>query len=293
MHRLQSINLCLCLLLLGCSEGVSEASLITYVRVLGVRVEVNDDPERATPSIDEDTTARVLVMGPDGAAEVSYAMDVCAALPANGALPACASGSLFASASVEPVSEPMLHWSGLSRDQIGDANELLLRGTICEQGTPALDPTRPGECSDPTFNGVSFVQRVTLLDADQAPNQHPTLAAARLRFDDAAWDSEGCSASVERDGKEHALSISLHDANREAVDDTAETLLLSWFINVGELDQHFSVLESEQDQDEPLSVTWTAPRADDDIMQDVATVTLVLRDQRGGITWAQRQICMP
>lgn len=277
---------------LGCSDGVAEASSITYTRVLGVRVEVEGDAERATPSVSEGATARVLVMGPNGVTDVAYAMDVCAAMPETGGLPACAGASLTAVAPAAPSAEPTLQWPGFTSEQVGDADALLVRGTICEEGTPELDATRPGQCVDPSFVGVSFINRVPLLADGQAPNRHPSLAAATLRIDDVTWDADECGAIASRDGKEHTLSITLHDAHRETLDGEAETLLLSWFANAGELDVHFSVLEAEQAEDMSLEVAWTAPPADAEAIQDTATITLVLRDQRGGVDWITRTICV-
>lgn len=289
---MRALSLSVLMLLLACSEGTSDASSITYARVLGVRVEVDADAQRATPRWDESATFTVLVRGPLDDTAVTYALELCIATPDNGALPACAGPPLLTSAPTEATTTPTLHWPGLATAPSADARELLLRGTVCEQGRPSLDPTRPGQCVDPEFVGVSFVSRVTLLVDDQdVPNHHPSLNAATVTIDNAAWNPGDCGVRAARDGKEHTLSIALNDANRETLDATPETLLLSWFTNAGELNQHFSVLEGEQAEDAPLTITWTAPTADTPINNESATFTGVLRDQRGGIAITTRNLC--
>lgn len=290
-----AIRDCVCIAMLvvvACSEGASEVSSIDYARVLAVRVEVDADPTRATPRFDEAAHARVLVSGPEGAVAVHYAMSLCVAGPVNGTLPTCTGATLAAVMPDTPSESPVLTWSGLSTPEIGDAEALLIVGTVCEQGVPATDVSQPGLCVAPRSAGVSFVGAVTLLDdAATRLNHHPSLAAASARFDDAQWPTSDC-IHVARDGKPHSVSISLRDANRESVEGEPETLQLSWFTSIGALDRHYTVLESDVLEDTPLTVTWTAPRSTDATDNGTAHITIVLRDQRGGVDWTERLICL-
>lgn len=284
--------LCLLLLLAGCSGDTQKASLVTYARVLGVRVEVVDDVERATPRIDEAARARVLVAGPAGPVEVNYAVALCVASTRNDSVPACDGAALVATTSTASTESPELSWPGLDADDVRDANELLLLGTICEQGTAVANPMSAGECENPSSLGVSFVGHLTLLDADESNiNHHPSFAAAQFSFDDAAWTHDECGMTVKGDGADHDIAVALIDSAREQVDGVNEELLLSWFTTQGAIDAHFSVLEREQTEEAQLHTTWTAPKLSDTPSDARATFTIVLRDQRGGTAWTTRTVC--
>lgn len=278
------------LLLLGCSEDTADVSLVTYARVVGVRVEAAEDAERSTPRNDEGANAQVLVIGPNGSANVTYAMLLCAAAPQNGTLPACAGPTLATNASSNPTATPELSWSEL--EDTSGANELLILGTVCEQGTPVLDPNAVGQCEEPESRGVSFANHVTLLNAEESnTNHHPSLDAAQLTLDADPWNAGDCGATLPRDGKERTITLTLGDARREQIDGENEELLLSWFATDGELSQHFSVLEVDDTEDRTLELTWTAPKANVTPERETAIFTLVLRDQRGGIDWLTRTLC--
>jgi len=279
--------------LLACSEGVSEASELEYVRVLGVRVEAANDATRASVSIEEDALARVLVAGPEGVSEVASAMLLCPADAPDGTLPACKGPALTVSSS-DATSEPTLTWSGLALDDLNGADGLLVAGAICEQGTPSTDLTRPAECEGSDVAAVSFVAHVTILDATDATteNRHPRTTDARVTFDGETWDEGDCGVRTTRDQTEHQLAVTLHNSNRETVNGENEQLLLSWFTTDGNLDRHFSVLERNAPEDTPLDSLWTSPEANANAARGVVTFTFVVRDQRGGIDWIQRQLCL-
>lgn len=280
----------------ACAEGVSEASRIEYARVLGVRIEAASDPQRNAVSVEEAARARVLVVGPDGATEVSYAILLCAADAPDGTLPGC-KGPALATALGEAESEPTVAWSGLSVDDLGGADGLLVAGTICEAGTPGTDASRPGHCEGTDAPGVSFVAHVPRRDADDpaTENQHPRATDALVTFDGEAWPAGMCGAQAARDHEEHDLTVTLHDSNRESVtgdNGDNEQLLLSWFTTDGNLDRHFSVLERDAAEDTPLDALWTSPKSTSDATRNVATFYFVLRDQRGGIDWIERTLCL-
>jgi len=280
-------------LLIACSGDATDPSLITYARVIGVRVEAADDPERSTPRVDEAASAQVLVIGPHADVAVSYAMMLCPAAPANGGLPACAGEPLIATSPSGTTSTPQLNWPALDADAIGTMSDLLILGTVCESGTPVLDPNAVSRCEEPGSVGVSFANHVTLLsDSESNLNRHPSLDAALLTIDANPWDTGECSVTLPRDGKAHDITVTLVDSQREQVAGVNEEFLLSWFTTDGELSQHYSVLEVDDDDDRTLELTWTAPTPDAASSKSATTITLVLRDQRGGIDWLTRTICL-
>ena len=64
--------------------------------------------------------------------------------------------------------------------------------------------------------------------------------------------------------------------------------MLSHFVTAGVLERHYSVLEREQDGAEPLLLDWHMPRRDDPPAR--VLIVFVLRDQRGGVAYALREV---
>jgi hypothetical protein len=64
--------------------------------------------------------------------------------------------------------------------------------------------------------------------------------------------------------------------------------LLSHYVTAGVLGRRFSVLEREQDGSEPFLVKFHMPRRDDPPAR--VLVAFVLRDRRGGVGYALREL---
>lgn len=297
-----------CVLLLGCEESkLPKSWRVTYARVLAVRAEVIGDEARATPEPGERVRVRVLIVGEQPIEQVSYAVLICPASPPRGELPSCAGEPLVVDGgtvggAASSTRELIYEVEVPQESELDGAERLLFAATICTDGT--ADPVEAGEgrCLDSDVAPVTFAAHVTLaLDAADI-NHNPVLADDAIRFDEAVWppyldaasdedagtDDAGVALSVRADDKEHEIAISLDASARETADGIREELLLSHFVTAGVLERRFSVLEREQNGDEPLLLKWHMPRRDDPPARSL--VVFVLRDQRGGVAYTLREL---
>ena len=299
-----------CVLLLGCEESkLPKSWRVTYARVLAVRAEVIGDEARATPEPGERVRVKVLIVGEQPIEQVSYGVLICPASPPRGELPSCVGEPLAldrgtvggaASSTRELIYEIDVPEEG----DLGGAERLLVAGTICTDGTAEPVEGGEGRCEDSDVAPVTFAAHITLALDGADINLNPVLADDAIRFDDAVWppyalldvtSDEDAGAgdtdvalTAEADGEKHEIAISLENSARETTEGAREELLLSHFVTAGELERRFSVLEPEQNGDQPLLLEWHMPRRDDPPAR--AFVVFVLRDQRGGVAYALREL---
>ena len=72
-RRLHPASLLAAILTISCGDPLKLPQLIEHNRVLGARVEVQGEPERASPAPGESATVRWLVADPDEPRPVSWA----------------------------------------------------------------------------------------------------------------------------------------------------------------------------------------------------------------------------
>jgi hypothetical protein len=302
------------LLIGGCEEPkLPKSWRITYARVLGVRAEVVGDEARATPEPGERVRVRVLVVGDRPIERINYALVACPATPARGELPSCASepfvvdrGALGASQSL--VRELVLELDVPEEDGLEGAERVLIGGTICTDGDAEPVEGGEGRCEGSSAQPVTFAAHITLALDDSDINRNPVIAHDAIRFDDEVWSphaaldlpsDEDAGADVEAsdagparsaaaDGDPHEIEISLEASGREINEEGPEELMLSHYVTAGVLERRFSVLEREQDGSEPFLVKFHMPRRDDPPARVI--VAFVLRDQRGGVGYALREL---
>lgn len=319
MKKLGTLLMVACALLLGCDEPqLPKSWRVTYARVLGVRAEVVGDEARATPAPGERVRVRVLIVGDDPIESLSFDLVACPAQPPRGELPSCASEPVLAvrselGGSASRSRELVVELDVPNRDALDGAERLLVGGTICTDGTARSVEGGEGRCDGGSAHPVTFTSHVVLALDDADINHNPVIADDAIRFDDELWalharlaasdedagadedasvdgdpSDAGAARSAAADGKEHTIAISLEHSARETSDEGPEVLQLSHFVTAGALERRFSVLERDQDGSEPFLVKWHMPRIDDPPAQ--VLVVFVLRDQRGGVAYALREL---
>jgi hypothetical protein len=270
----------------ACGDPVKEADVIAETRVLGARVEVEDEPERASPAPGEAATVRWFVVAPDVEPALGWQLSVCDATSGDSGLPDCAAQP-FAEASAE---EPVVGAPSLDFvvPESTSANALAVKGVICPDVGAA-------DCNGDIGTNVSFDFELVGLGGDtETINTNPSLGT--LGFDGVEWsDSTDCAELPQVAPKSsHRITIPLDEQDRDAlipefdVDPKRESLQLSHFTDHGAFEAAFTVIEA----DSPELVTTAVWKAPSKVPAGgTARIFIVVRDDRGGTDWVTRTVC--
>lgn len=283
-------SLAILLSLTACSDPLKEVSLVVDARVLGARVEVNGDPERASPAPGETVSVRWLVVAPEPNPPLGWVLFACAASARGVSLPDCAQPAFASETRTDPAAgEPQLNFE--VPPEI-DASDLLVYGSVCPGSAPVVEMQEPGcQTADGTLVSLDFAI------ADSAPNHNPSLTATDLSLDGSEWPGGSDCASLPSvaPGSRHTLELTLEDDDREpleqefSVDPTRETLQVSHFTTSGELERAFTLFGPDQALS-GAQVSWQAPR--EAPADGVVRFFFVVRDLRGGAAWLERSVCV-
>jgi hypothetical protein len=333
-------------LLTGCADDLPQATEIVHTRVLGARVEVRDDPERATPAPGEKIDVAYQVIFPEFDQDSSSlrSLLINCTLPVRfTGIPLCKEVTDFAmqggvslddltgdlerfycdeddatrlgTLGVTCVSGPPVLSVSVPAGFPDEA--LLLRGVICEHGTPFIDPTTTAlfgcEPDDPDAPGETMLVHgsVPVELTPEARNLNPSFDDYQVELNGRAWPAfEGAALPAEDDCAESANSsdlplidpfehrpgITVDPEVREVFDDVPEDLEFSFFVTDGALDARFVVFEGEDDvPDEGLtgSVLWDAPGRDEVSKRgQLARIIVTVLDRRGGYDLTERFACL-
>lgn len=282
----------------ACSASLDPATLIARDRVLGAKVTVDVDPQRAWPAPGEAATVTWITASPGVRPTFSWILAACPAAT-NSGFPACA-GPVFAhSESTGPV--PMLQLA-IPADLV--APKVVVLGAICASGTPMIDETTfAASCDDGSL--ADEVSQHIGIARDGATNHHPDILDAPFTLAGTTWDEHDgpdCDGLPEiAAGTEKALiGTAFNGAAREmfavAGDPVPwrEELQLSPFATAGDLEQRYAYVEADDPRDlSPVVVQWTAPSADEVPAEGLrVTFDFVVRDLRGGIDSTTRALCV-
>jgi hypothetical protein len=275
------------LLLPSCSDPLKDAQLVVEPRVLGARVEVEGEPERASPAPGEAASVRWLVVAPEPDPLLGWSLGVCSAAPEGSGLPACAEAPFAVASADEPVAgEPRLDFVVPAETT---ATALAVLGSVC----PGSAPDGAGGCSEPGGTAVSF-------DFALAPgelNFNPSIEPEALSFDGAVWQAGSDCALVPSvaPSSGHAIALLLDEGDREPItpetsaDPDREVLQASHFATGGELQRAFTIIQADQ-SDLGVSLEWKAPAAAPE--GGLIRFFFVVRDARGGSDWLERALCV-
>lgn len=280
----------------GCMPDFEPASLIDRVRVLGARVDVAEDPGRASPRAGETATVTWLVTAPGEMPPLSWAF-------------------MVAEGHAEPFA--LLQGQGTPHFDVvvpadAKAGWLSVVGQICAGGEPVIDEATKLPACTGGDAGTTAKMEIAIQTDDQ-PNRHPEVAGRALWFDGAEWaanadaaDADGCGGlpRVTAGSKGHVLRVRTVGDDRERYlalrgdppvpTMVREALQISQFTTAGELERVYSAVEASDGRAEAdVNVKWTAPKADD-VPEGGMKVgfTVVVRDGRGGLDWVTRSVCV-
>ncbi len=281
-------------LLAGCDDPLKSVELVAEPRVLGARVEVTRDPERAAPEPGEDATATFLLAAPALNQSLGFALSACPAAARNGTRGEC-DGAVFAQVSSKNGDADVASLRFEVPSDLDPARRVLLRGVICPDGSPRAD----GEGCDGADPGTP-VQLELELARDGDVNLNPELQAESLSFDDAIWpdlaplsgDCAGLGFPEVDAQSEHSLTVRLDESDRDVLprpselDPARESLQLSHFVSDGDISRAFESIAWDS-AELSRTVTWKAPGA-----PGLVRFWFVLRDLRGGGAFATRAVCV-
>jgi len=193
-------------------------------------------------------------------------------------------------------------------------------GVICDGGSPNLDPAVL-EGSEEACSEGTTAQTITTLsltvDDGTSPNMHPQLPDVFATVEGMAWEAElemppveACASAgsspnmlafsradfgslellIRPDGvvrEEYLTEVGIPP--RDAI--LKEELLFSHFTTSGELERQFTVIDDERTEE---TLEWSELPGPDAIPAQGLYVRFffVVRDQRGGIDWATRGLCL-
>lgn len=288
----------------GCGDPSKEAQRIEELRVLGAQAAVDGDPERATPAAGESASVEWLLADPSGMSpRIVWSMLACVAESNSSGIPFCRDEPLTTVEQSDPSdTPPSLTFTVPDADTLGDAKKVIVLATFCDGGTIELGT----DLESTTCRGANTIQRasfdIPVTNDGAAPNHNPNLSDAALELDGEPWDSDPAVVDCESEdalriranGSEHQVSLALGEDVRETKPEELdlvehESLQISHLSNLGVFERRFSSLESE-DTDLTIEVPWQAP----DELSSVAPAGLyfVVRDDRGGVAWLTRTLCI-
>ena len=274
------------------------ASLVARDRVLGAKVTVDGDPQRAWPAPGEHATVTWVTASPGEPPEFSWLLAACPAQTSSG-IPICAGPAFASSQAHGPV--PALQ---LAIPADVATRSIVVIGAICASGTPVIDEqTFTASCDDGSLADL-VSQHIFLAEAG-ATNHHPDLADAPFSLAGATWDASdapGCDGlpEVAAGAKRVELGVTFEASDRETFAVSGEPapareeLQLSAFVTAGKFAQQYGYVESTDVRPaSPVAIQWTAPgRADVPAEGLRVTFSFVVRDLRGGLDTTTRALCV-
>jgi hypothetical protein len=284
----------------SCDDSLKSVSLIEETRVLGARVEVEQDASRSSPRPGERASLRYFVAAPDGEAKFSYASSVCAVRPINNGFPSCDGPPFAATVEVDPSStDARLEFQIPEELDPELTPHAFASALFCPDSGLKLAADGAPSCLVP--NGIEVAFEFALGGPDQG-NQNPTFDVSALSLDGEPWlasteaSCEGDSLPRVPSKSRHVIRIDLADSDFEvlaqpsSVDPARETLMVSPFSNAGKLDHGFLALNADTPPDQ-RRVSWDAPSNADGSVS-LVRFHFVVRDARGGQDFAERALCV-
>jgi hypothetical protein len=295
----------------ACGDPLKLPQLIEENRVLGARVEVLGDADRASPAPGETATVRFLVADPHERRPLSWAFSICEAEAVSRGTPVCHAPPFAATQSGAPaLAEPTFQFTLPGEAELRDAPRIALLGVICADGTARMgssfgDTVCVGEGAQKTY--VNLDIRIA---RGEESNDNPSFTDLGVRLDGQAWPAADPATLEQTDcmdlpsdvpivtpaSGDHLLEIEPTERMREPLvvsnplDPPRETLMLSHYATAGELDGPYSVIDAEQGI-APITVAWQAP-ATAPAAGLLVRFYVVARDLRGGADWTVRALCV-
>ncbi len=171
MHRALGAALVSALLLGGglsaCSSDLTPGVALTRLRLLGVRLEVEAEPERASPAPGERVRVRPRLVAPRAMPPYGYLILACARRPIPTGADACAAPPFFLASGFHEAAEGLEVAFDVPADS-DPSRGLLLAGAFCERGELDIADGAPG--SPVEANGPSPADAEAVAAADVLGN---------------------------------------------------------------------------------------------------------------------------
>lgn len=279
----------------GCDDSINKGWLIDKPRVLGARVEAANDPERASLRAGEAGTVTWLVTAPRPAPQ-AWAFATCA--PPDGNFPDVRCVGPVLSSGHGEAEGPFITMGVVYPPELPS---VLMLAAFCEGGAPSLDAgTFTATCGD---GSRPLLASATLFSDAAGTNRNPSIAADAVRVDDqvlgpGASGKDPCAAGepAVRPGIEPHVIYRFVPEQIEAapsMPDARESLLFSSFTDTGAFDRQYAVYVPEDAASIEARVAWETPAPEQVPAAGVAAhLTFVLRDGRGGTSFALRSVCV-
>jgi hypothetical protein len=289
--------------LAGCDSPFDPVSYVERARVVGARVTVEAEPERAWVKPGETATVTWLTVARQEPTSLQWLFILC--LGSNGTCEGAPLATLSGQGNTAAVT-----FTVPEQATLGERLSPVLLGAICADGELSFDgstelPTCTG--SHPSQTNAAFTVPVQRGDAT---NHHPVLTDDRFELGGAPWTAttagapgDPCDASsglpVVTAGKQSIRLVS--DGNdRESYlqgDPPApslEELQISQFTTAGELKYAYSsILATDTRPDADVTIAWDPPKADEiPAAGMIVQFHFVARDLRDGIDWVHRALCV-
>jgi len=285
--------------MLGCVDDLDPPSRIDRNRVLGARVEVVGNEERASPLSNEEVVVRWLVVDPAGVEPLAWAFRACFAAEVRIGAPPC-EGTPFAATEVlaPAIAEPRFQFR-LPVTPTGNSIDVLVEGVICANGAPTLPAdAEAARCEGEQAQGN--LVRVTFIVNAEEGNRHPAFAGWSLSVGAEPWEEatpgplEPCAATLLPQvawQPEILISATIPADNREPTqNDEVESFELGHFVTAGVLNRPRTLLGQTDLQ---TTLTWEPPEPVGPAQQTQRVrAFFVLRDGRGGTAWMERSLCL-
>jgi len=267
--------------LAACEAPLKAAQLLEEARILGVRI-VSEDGQ-ASLERGQSALLDVLVAGPAGTLDAQLAYELCVAAESQRGVPFCEAGA-FAKGTAALSGAPLAVEIPATTPP-GAA--LALLGVACLSGEPQLgDGPLDWSCS-----GGEAPLRLSFdaqLSTTEFSNLSPDLSQLELTVEDVMipLDDVRAPATCEDDAAAVAASTTHRvemNLGAGARDEASETLQVSLFSTSGVFEHHYRFVEPGQSPS--VSLDWKAA-GPGPVKQYV-----VVRDGRGGVSWASFSFC--
>ncbi len=308
-------------LLSGCIDDLPPVQVIEKTRVLGARFEVDGEPERAWPRLDEMGTITWQLASPTGAPSVGWGFVVCPAAITPTGVRYCTGDPIDLQFQMEPSTDTPSFPILVTSTALADVAEVLVQGVICPDGTPVVDLMTPEVSCMGGEQGGQLVSYSIHIERDGLANMNPSIPDDAFTFAGSAWSEPtseppqtGCASmagtaelplatrsmaaetgldTMGNDAPQDEIGISGNDADRESytssTGDMREDLVFAHYSTLGAPIRQFSVID---DMTPAPTVKWSYPAAEE-LSADGTLVRFyfTLIDQRGGADWTTRYLC--
>lgn len=313
--------------LLGCTGSFESATRIERTRVVATRSSVIGDASRAWPRPGETVRFDLLAVDPNGIANISWALVLCADRGSAFGVGGCAGSPLALATQLDPQpSTPFLEAALPSAAELGAVTTLRLSAIACPGASlrPDILPTTNGvdalldpaalqqACPVDERNRSTLVTATVSLQRDDLGNRRPLFQADTLLLNGAPWPEleafsgsevdPVCSLNAQgtvptasaRRGAVYVRSIFPADQRDVYLPPNGaamqrESLRVSHFADAGQFNSQFSFIEGEADNSQ---VAWIPPEVTTPAAITLVRFYFVVRDQRGGVDWTRRYLCL-